>query len=38
MPLLSGVPACRYQQSRSRYIICQDVCVQESHATKRPIL
>jgi len=35
MPPLSDVPACRYQQSLSRCITCQDVCVQESHATKR---
>jgi len=28
MPLLFDVPACRYQQSLSRYITCQDVCVQ----------
>jgi len=34
MPLLSDVPACHYQQSQPRYITCQDVCVQESHATK----
>jgi len=32
---LADVPACRYQQSQHRYIACQDVCVQESHATKR---
>jgi len=37
MPPLSDVPACRYQQSLSRYITCQDVCVQESHVTKRQI-
>jgi len=38
MPPLSGVPAaCRYQQSQRRYITCQDVCIQESHATKRLI-
>jgi len=35
MPPLSDVPTCSYQQSLSRYINCQDVCVQESHATKR---
>jgi len=32
---LSGVPAERYQQSLSRCITCQDVCVQQSHASKR---
>jgi len=37
MPLLSDVPPCRYQQSLSRFITWQDVCVQESHATKRLI-
>jgi len=37
MPLLFDVPTFRYQQSLSRYITCQDVCVQESHATKRLI-
>jgi len=37
MPQLSDVPACRYQQSLSHYITCQDVCVQESHATQRLI-
>jgi len=31
MPSISGVPACRYQQSLSRCITCQDVCVQMSH-------
>jgi len=36
MPPLSGIPAvCRYQQLQPRYITCQDVCVQESHVTKR---
>jgi len=35
--MLSDVHACRYQQPLSRYITCQDVCVQESHATKRLI-
>jgi len=29
MPLLSDNPACRYQHSLSRYITCQDVCVQK---------
>jgi len=38
MPPLSGVhAACRYQQSQPRYITCQDVCIQESHTTKRLI-
>jgi len=37
MTPLSDVPACRYQQSLCRYITCQDVCIQESHATKRLI-
>jgi len=37
MTLLSDVPACRYQQSLCRYFTCQDVCIQESHATKRLI-
>jgi len=31
MPSISGVPACRYQQSQSRCITCQDVYVQTSH-------
>ena len=31
MPPISGVPACRYQQSLSRCITCQDVCVHKSH-------
>jgi len=31
------VPACRYEQSLSSYITCQDVCDQEPHATKRLI-
>jgi len=35
MPPLSDIPACRYQQSLSRYITCKDVCVQESHSTIR---
>jgi len=34
MPPLCGIPACRCQQSLSHYITCQDVCVQQSHATK----
>jgi len=37
MPPLSGVPAYRYQQSQSRCITCQDVCVQQSHEEKRLI-
>jgi len=37
MALLCDVPACRYQQSLSRCITCQGICVQESHATKRLI-
>jgi len=37
MPPLSDVPVCHYQQSLYRYITCQDVCVQESHAMKRLI-
>jgi len=37
MPPLSDVPAIRHRQSLSRYITCQDVCVQEPHATKRLI-
>jgi len=38
MPPPSGVrAACRYQQSQPRYITCQDVYIQESHATKRLI-
>jgi len=37
MPLLSDVPARRYQQSQPRYITCQHVCVQESRAIKRVI-
>jgi len=37
MSPLSDVPACRYQQSQPRYFTCQEVCVQESHATKRVI-
>ena len=32
IPPLSGVPAYRYQQSLSRCITCQDVCVQQLHA------
>jgi len=32
MPLLSGVPGYRYQQSLSRWITCQDVCVQRLDA------
>jgi len=35
--LISGVPAYRYQQSLSRCITCQDVCIQQSHAAKRLI-
>jgi len=31
MPPISCVPACRYQQSLSPCIICQDVCVQTAH-------
>jgi len=31
----SGVPAYRHQQSLSCRIICQDVCVQQTHAAKR---
>ena len=31
MASISGVPACRYQQSLSRCITRQDVCVQTSH-------
>jgi len=31
----SDVLFCRYQQSLSRYITCQNVCNQEPHATKR---
>jgi len=34
LSLLSDVHACRYQQPLSRYITCQDVCVQESHKLK----
>jgi len=34
MPPLSGVPGYRYQQALSCCITCQDVCVQQSHATK----
>jgi len=35
MPPLSGVPAFRYQQSFSRCITCQDVCLRQSHVVKR---
>jgi len=37
MSPISGVPTYRYQQSLSRCITCQDVCVQKSHAAKRLI-
>jgi len=37
MPPLYSVPAYRYQQPLSRYITCQGVCVQQSHAAKRLI-
>jgi len=36
MPPLSDIPAFSYQQSLSRYTF-QNVCVQESYATKRLI-
>ena len=35
MPTLSGVPAYRYQESLSRCITYQEVCVEQSHVEKR---